>query len=59
MAVTKTNRSLETKESEQNIENQSFDEEFSIQVIEMMGYSSATNIPTRISVTSAGSLNVI
>ena len=56
MATTKTNRSLETKETEQYIENQSFDEKFNVRVVEMLGYD-GTNL-RRLSVTSAGSLNI-
>jgi len=54
----KDNRSRTTKETEQKIENQSFDEEFDIQVIELLGYDYDNAVLRRISVDSSGKIKL-
>lgn len=51
-------KDIKTAKSEQEVENLSFDIEFNINVAELLGYVSATEILTRVAVDTNGYLKV-
>ena len=56
MAITKD--ASQTKRTEQNIFNKSYDEDFDIIAIELLGYDSVAGVLKRIKVNASGELKV-
>ena len=54
-----TRSKQDTKKSEQNIFNNTYDTDFDVIAIEILGYDSDANVLRRIPVTSTGALKVV